>query len=133
MIKIGDFAALCNTTIKTVRYYDSIVLLIVGTWKPKLEFSLMRAKKIFSFGWKVLATDLVFTLENDIRSLIVGKVFGPEDLAYFEQGKKYPALLMNNITTSINKVMLPAYSKKQDELQKLKEMLRKSIRIGIFY
>ncbi len=28
MIKIGDFANLCNTTIKTVRYYESIGLLI---------------------------------------------------------------------------------------------------------
>lgn len=111
---------------------DTIVLLIVDSWKPKLQFSFASAKKIFSFGWKVLATELVFTLESDIRSLVIGKVFGPSDLAYFDQGKKYPAILVNNVNSSINKVMLPVYSKSQDDIERLKGMLRKSVSIGVY-
>ena len=111
---------------------DSIVLLFVGEWKPKIQFSLSRAKFLFSFGWKVLVTEIVYTLETDIRSLIVGKVFGSADLAYYDQGKKYPSLLVTNINSSINKVMLPAYSEEQDNLNKIKDMLRTSIRVGIF-
>ena len=117
---------LTNTTI------DTIVLLFVSEWKPKFEFKLQNAKKLFSFGWKVLGTELIYTLEGDIRSLIVGKVFGSADLAYYDQGKKYPSLFVTNISASINKVMLPAYSKEQDNLKLLKELLRKSIRIGVF-
>lgn len=110
----------------------TIVLHLVGGWKPRVQFSIRKAKEIFSFGWKVLCTQLVATLESDIRSLIVGKVFGPADLAYFDQGKKYPALLVNNVNASLNKVMLPAFSQKQDDLVTLKSMLRKSIRLGMF-
>lgn len=117
---------LTNTTI------DTVSLLLVGGWKPKIQFSKEEAKSIFSFGWKVLLTDLVFTLENDIRSLIIGKVFGSSDLAFYDQGKKYPSLIVTNINSSINKVMLPAYSKQQNDLDRLKEMLRKSIKIGVF-
>ena len=117
---------LTNTTI------DTIVLLFVSGWIPKLIFKIDNAKKLFSFGWKVLVTELIYTLEGDVRSLIVGKVFGSADLAFYDQGRKYPALFVNNLNSSINKVMLPAYSKKQDDLVQLKNMLRKSIRVGIY-
>lgn len=117
---------LTNTTV------DTIVLWFVGGWHPQFRFSKRRARGIFSFGWKVLATDLVSTLESDIRSLIIGKVFSASDLAYYDQGKKYPSLLVTNINTSINKVMLPAYARSQDNLNELKRMLRRSIQIGVF-
>lgn len=111
---------------------DSIVMWFVSGWRPKGQLSLDKAKGIFAFGWKTLASDLVATLEADIRSLVIGKTFGTSELAYYDQGKKYPALLVNNINSSINKVMLPAYSRNQDDLLVLKSMLRKSIRIGLF-
>lgn len=117
---------LTNTTV------DTIVLIFVEKWIPKFQFSVEKAKSIYSFGWKVLATDLVYTAEEDIRSLIVGKVFGSADLAYYDQGKKYPSILVNNLNSAINKVMLPAYSRSQDNLENLKKMLRKSIAVGIF-
>ena len=117
---------LTNTTI------DTIALRFVCDWKVKIEFDKDKAKSLFSFGSKVLCTELIYTLEGDIRSLIVGKVFGPSDLAYYDQGKKYPSLFVTNISSSINKVMLPAFSKEQDNKEKLKDMLRKSIRIGVF-
>ena len=111
---------------------DTIVLLFVGGWIPKLQFKLEKAKKLFSFGSKVLVTNLVVTLEGNIRSLIVGKVFGPSDLAYYDQGNKYPSLLVTNVNNSINKVMLPVFSEKQDNLLELKKILRKSIKIGTY-
>lgn len=115
-----------NTTI------DTIALLIVGGWRPHLRFSRSSAKSIFSFGWKMLCSQLVYTLSNDIRSLIIGKVFGSSDLAYYEQGKKYPAVIVDNIDVAIAKVMLPTFARSQSDIYQLKELLRKSIRIGIF-
>jgi O-antigen/teichoic acid export membrane protein len=117
---------LTNTTV------DTIILWFVGGWQPKIRFSKKKVHGIFSFGWKTLATDLIVTLEGDIRSLIIGKVFSSADLAYYDQGKKIPSLLVTNINASINKVMLPAYSRSQDNLGELKRMLRRSIQIGIF-
>lgn len=111
---------------------DTIALYAIDRWIPKLQFSLIKAKKIFGFGWKVLATELVYTIEGDIRTLLVGKFFGTVPLAYYDQGKKYPTLLVSNVNTSINKVMLPAYASQQNDLTKLKHMLRRSISCGSF-
>lgn len=117
---------LTNTTV------DTVVLLFVEKWMPGLHFSKENAKRIFSFGWKVLATDLVYTVEGDIRSLIVGKVFGSADLAFYDQGQKYPSLLVTNLNTAINKVMLPAFSRTQEDVEQLKSMLRRAISVGVF-
>lgn len=111
---------------------DTLMLLFIGGWIPRFKFIKEKAKQLFSFGWKILVTEAVFTLEGDIRSLIVGKVFGSADLAYYDQGKKYPSLLITNINSSINKVMLPAYADKQDNIEELKKILRKSIRVGVY-
>jgi len=111
---------------------DTIVLYFICEWKPKIKYDKKKAKGLFSFGWKVLCTELIFTLEGDLRSLIVGKVFGSSDLAFYDQGKKYPSLLVTNINSSLNKVMFPAFSRQQDNIIKIKEMLRKTIKIGTY-
>ena len=110
----------------------SVLLFFACEWNPKLRFSFAKIKDIWKFGWKVLVTQLVVTMQDDIRSLVVGKVFGPADLAYYDQGKKYPALLMTNVDATINKVMLSAYSKEQDDRQRVLMMLRRSVSIGAY-
>ncbi len=117
---------LTNTTI------DTIVLAFVGGWNPSLRFSKKKAKEIYSFGIKVLCTELVFTLEGDIRSLVVGKVFGSADLAYYDQGRKYPALVVNNVNSSVTKVLLPALSREQDNMSALKQILRKCVKTASY-
>lgn len=110
----------------------TVLLFSVCTWRPKFRFSSQKAKEIGSFGWKVLATQLIATLESDIRSLLIGKVFGSADLAYYDHGKRYPALLVTNINSSIDSVMLSAYSKEQEDLQRILAMLRRSVCVGCY-
>ena len=110
----------------------SVLLFVVCEWKPRLRFSAIKVKEIWAFGWKVLATQLVISTQDDIRKLVVGKVFGAADLAYYDQGCKYPSLLMTNINAAINKVMLSVYSKEQDDRQRVLMMLRRSVSVGAY-
>lgn len=73
----------------TNSFIDTAVLLITNDWKPRLQFSWKRAKEMLSYGWKVLVTTVVYTIEGDLRSLIIGKKFGSADLAYYDQGKNF--------------------------------------------
>lgn len=116
----------------TNSFIDTVVLFITNDWRPKLQFSFNRAKQMLSYGWKVLLTTVVYTIEGDFRSLIVGKQFGSADLAYYDQGKKFPNLLVSNINTSISNVMFPALSQCQDDQVKLKRMCRRAVKTGIY-
>lgn len=116
----------------TNSFIDTTVLLITNDWKPRLQFSWKRAKTMLSYGWKVLVTTVVYTIEGDLRSLIIGKKFGSADLAYYDQGKKFPNLLVTNINTSISNVLFPVLSENQNDPERLKKMCRRSVRMGIY-
>lgn len=116
----------------TNSFIDTFVLFVTNDWKPKLQFSFDCAKQMLSYGWKVLVTTVVYTVEGDLRSLVIGKKFGSADLAYYDQGKKFPNLLVSNINTSISNVMFPALSQCQNDMVKLKRMCRRAVKIGIY-
>lgn len=111
---------------------DTIVLSFTINWKPKLEWSFFRLKQMFGFGLKMLGATLVNTLQDNIRSLVVGKVFSAENLAFYNEGKKYPATLMNNLIGSIQKVLFPAFADLQDNRDEIKNQMRKAIRVSSF-
>lgn len=116
----------------TNSFVDTAVLLLTNDWHPRLMFSFERAKSLLSYGWKVLMTTIVFTIEGNLRSLIIGKQFGSADLAFYDQGKRFPELLVTNINTSISNVMFPVLSQSQDDLDRLKQLCRQAIRIGTY-
>lgn len=76
----------------TNSFVDTTVLFFTNDWRPKLQFSLARARALLAYGWKVLLTTIVFTIESNLRSLIIGKKFGSADLAYYDQGNKFPKI-----------------------------------------
>jgi len=116
----------------TNSFVDTIILQFTNDWHPKLQFSYARAKALLSYGTKVLLTTIVFTVESHLRSLIIGKKFGSADLAYYDQGKRFPTLLVSDIYSSLSTVIFPVLSQSQDNLEQLKQLFRKTIRIGIY-
>ncbi len=99
---------------------DTIILGFVVNWVPKFKVSIERLKGLISFGWKVLVSSLIDTVYNDIRSLIIGVKYSAADLAFFNRGKQFPDLIINNISVSISSAIFPALSEKQDEKEKVR-------------
>ena len=111
---------------------DTIVLNIAGHIRIKPCFDIECANHIFKFGSKVLGSSLVYTIDSQIRSMAIGKVFGPGKLAHYDQGNRYPALIVTSINAAMQKVLLPTFSRKQDDIENLKEALRKSVSFSLF-
>jgi len=111
---------------------DTIILWFTVKWRPQMQFSVIRLKTLFSFGWKLLVAGLLNTVNTNIRQLIIGKMYLSSDLAYYNRGQQFPALIMKNINTTISSVMFPALSGIQDDIKRLKEMTRKTIRISSY-
>lgn len=105
----------------------TIILWFTVKWRPTLQFSLERVKGHFSFGWKLLVSSLADTTYRDLRSLIVGKIYTPAMLGYYNRGQQFPQLIINNINGSIQAVMLPALAAQQDYTERVKYMMRRSI------
>lgn len=111
---------------------DTLILWITVKWKPKKEFSWKRLRTLFSYGWKLLVSSLLDTVYNNLRNLIIGKMYSSADLAYYNQGDKFPKIIVTNINTSIDSVLLPTMSNEQDDRNRIKSMTRRAIKTSIY-
>lgn len=111
---------------------DTVVLGITLKKKILKRFSWSRIKELYGFGTRILGTNLLITVYLELRALIIGKLYTSTDLAYYDQGRKYPNLIVSNINTSIGAVLFPQMSNEQDDLNKIKMITRTSIRFSSF-
>ncbi|MFI3326463.1 MAG: lipopolysaccharide biosynthesis protein [Clostridia bacterium] len=106
---------------------DTIILWITVKWRPIKAFSIERLKKLYSFGLKILISQLLGSIYENLRQLIIGKMYSTSDLSFYNKGKQMPNLVITNINTSIDSVLLPVMSEAQNDIVKLKNMVRRSI------
>lgn len=111
---------------------DTVILWITVKWRPKWRFSFKRLKELFSFGWKLLVSALLDTAYDNVRSLIIGKVYTSADLAYYDRAKKLPNIIIANINSSIDSVLFPALSEAQDKVSSVKTIARRSIMLSTY-
>lgn len=111
---------------------DTVVLWFTVKWRPIFKCSWKRASKLISYGWKLLVSGLIDSGYSQLRSLVIGKIYTPSDLAFYNQGDKYPSLIVTNVNTSISAVFFPAISKFQDERNRVKQMTRRAIQISAY-
>ena len=111
---------------------DTCVLWITVRWRPIRAFSFQRLKGLFSYGWKLLVSSLLDTGYNNLRQLLIGKIYSSSDLAYYNQGDKFPSVIVTNINTSIDSVLLPAMSSEQDHKDQVKNMTRRAIKTSTY-
>lgn len=111
---------------------DTSILWVTVKWRPELKFSFERLKGLFNFGWKLLASALLDTVYTNIRQLIIGRMYSSVDLAQYNRGRQFPQLIVSNVNTSIDSVLLPAMSNVQDDKEHVKSMTRRSIKTSTY-
>lgn len=109
-----------------------VIMWFTVKWRPSFSFSFERWKGLFSFGWKLLCSAVLDTCYRNIRDLVIGKLFTPADLGYYNRGDQFPKIIITNINTSIQSVLLPSLSSVQDDRERLKSLARRSIRMSSF-
>jgi O-antigen/teichoic acid export membrane protein len=110
----------------------SFIMFFTVSWRPKLEFSFSRVKLLFSFGWKLVVSALLNILYMEIRTLIIGKIYSPSTLGFYNRGELFPKVIVNNLDGSIQSVMLPTLSSQQHDKERVKGMMRRAIKTSSF-
>lgn len=111
---------------------DTLILWIIVKWRPERSFSLERLRVLFGFGWKILASSLLDTVYTNVRQLIIGRMYTSVDLAQYNRGRQFPNLIVQNVNTSIDSVLLPVLSNAQDDKEHVRSMTRRSIKISTY-
>jgi O-antigen/teichoic acid export membrane protein len=107
-------------------------MLFMVPWKPALEFSVANAKKLFSFGGKLLTAQIINSFQENLHNVIIGKIFFPATLAFYNRGSSFPNIIINNVNESLHSVLFPALSSIQEDRERVKNMTKKSIILSTY-
>lgn len=108
------------------------LLFIKIKWKPKFKFNKQRFKDLFVFSAGVIGASIVNYVENCVNSLVVGKRYSISDLGYMDKANLLPEQISLNSFGAMTNVLLPTVSSYQNDLQRLKEVIRKVVRYTAF-
>lgn len=111
---------------------DTIILWATVKWRPRKTFSFQCLKAMFSYSWKLLLSSVLNTVYENLRTVIIGKVYSAEDLAFYDKGKSWPYLITENINVSIDSVLFPSMSQAQESAETVKGMTRRAIKTSTY-
>ena len=130
MMGFGAWAIIAQSLFNNA--VDTMILWLTVKWRPKKQFSFRRLKQLFSYSWKLLVSALLDTVYNNLRSLIIGKVYSSEDLAFYNRGKNIPNMVVTNVNSSIDSVLFPTMSASQDSPEAVKAMTRRAMQTSTY-
>ena len=113
-------------------FIDTIILWFTVGWRPKWIFSFSRIKNLFSYGWKLLVSGLIDTTFHYLRQFVIGKFYTTEDLAYYNKGNSFPALISENINYSLDSVLFPTMSNVQSNVAHVRAIVKRAITINTY-
>ena len=115
------FYYLSSSVLRCVSYSFAV------KWRPKPVFSAARAKELFNYGYKILFSGLLCAVFDNIRTLIIGKTYSPAELGYYDRGNQIPTVVSTTLDSVFKSVMLPVYSDAQENREKVKSLLRRTV------
>lgn len=101
-------------------------------WLPRFDFSWAVYKDYFSYGFKLMLTNLLNTVYADVYSLIIGKYYSSSKLGYYSKAKGYASLSSAILGGVIYRVTFPVLSKIQDDDDNLRNIYRRMIRVTAY-
>lgn len=111
----------------------AIVMWIIVKWKPSFQFSFESFKSVFGFSSKMLFSELINTIFNNIRSIIIGKQYSSSDLAYYNKGYQFPTLIMTQVDGAMTTVLFSSLASLQEDWKnKGLPALRRAMKLSLY-
>lgn len=101
-------------------------------WIPKWKFSMESFRHLFSFGSKLLCSSLINTIYDNIYTLVIGRVFSPKEVGYYNRGNQFALLPAQTLLSVFMRVAYPLMAKVQDDTDKLRVAYMKFLRVPLF-
>lgn len=99
-----------------------------SSWRPSFHIDLRPAWKMFGFGSKLLLTNILNTINNQLLQSILGHYYRPTQVGDYSQANKWNTLGFSLLGGMINSVAQPVLAKVEDDGQRQIRIFRKMLR-----
>lgn len=136
---VGIVIAYCNggiwaLVIQNFLYSVLICCIMMITIKLKIQFKIRwnRVRILFAYGWKLVVSSVLNTVNEELKSLLIGLKFDTAALGVYSRGMQFPQYGVKVIQGTLQSVLLPAMSEKQTETVVAKSILQNAICMGSY-
>ncbi|GAA0606426.1 lipopolysaccharide biosynthesis protein [Virgibacillus siamensis] len=116
----------------TMQSMEAILLIVSNRWVPSFTFNFTLFKQYFNFGYKLLFSGLISTIQKNIYFVIIGKMYPVTQLGYFTNATKLRDVSAQSISQAIQKVTYPVLSRFKDDNKRLSVNYIRLIRCTAF-
>lgn len=116
------------TQTMTFNLMVSILSWILSRWKPSFKFSSKPIREMFVFSSKMLVTDIFNQINNNIFSLVLGKIYTKVEVGTYNQANKWNTMGHSTITGVIQGVAQPTFVQVGDDMERLRRAFSKMLR-----
>ncbi|BDD10062.1 lipopolysaccharide biosynthesis protein [Fulvitalea axinellae] len=104
------------------------VLLIwfFSQWTPKILFSFKALRQLWGFGFRMFLSGLLDAFFTRLDVMIIGKIFSPGILGYFQRAKGLDGMVVQYSSGSLMSVLFPVLSKLQNDLRQFRQVVFRS-------
>ena len=112
--------------------FHNIFLWIASKWVPSLLFSFKALRQLWGFGFRMFLSGLLEVIFTRLDIIIIGKLFTPAILGFFDQAKRLNEMIIQFSSGSIMAVLFPILSKVQNDLPRFQNIAIKILGIISF-
>jgi polysaccharide transporter, PST family len=101
---------------------STLLLWAFSTWRPRLTYSLASLRSFSVFSGNIFVSNVLFQLNRNSDSLLIGRFLGAAPLGVYTLASNVILLPFNKIATPIQEVLFPAFSRIQDDRERVAEI-----------
>jgi teichuronic acid exporter len=117
----------------SMAFLGSFFLWFQMDWRPTWVFDVRCLKEMFPYGARLAVSGILDQGFRNIYVLIIGKVFSPVDVGYFQRARAFQQLPVANFQSVLSRVAFPLLSKIQGDPLRVKNAVRKSLLVGALF
>ncbi len=104
----------------------------IRRWRTSAPFSLASLRAMAPFSLRLLATDLIASIYNNVAQLFIGKMHSTSALGYYAQAQKLKDLPVTSIVQAVQGVTYPALAEVDGDEWKFSEAYMRIVRLLSF-
>lgn len=110
----------------------AVAFWLIRRWRVRGGVSLSALREMAPFSLRLLASDLIASIYNNVAQLFVGKIYSTASLGYYSQAQKLKDLAVISTVQSVQGVTYPALSKLSADEEKFSAGYERIVRLLSF-
>ena len=101
-------------------------------WCPTFKVDFTPVRQMFSFSYKVLITAVLTTINNNVLTVIFGRLFPAQAVGNFTQANKWNTMANQMVTNTMAQVAQPVFTQVTDDNERQRRVFGKMLRFTAF-